>query len=109
NQADCLAPQPACQLFQARFPNGTVVTGFATQGTSGATHLAPVIATDVATGIKVFAGPREDPFFFDLGGFNRSIAAGAIKFTGVDAFLGKNVNAIVVEFPVNAVFPAGSG
>src|SRR5262249_4081901 len=41
-------------------------------------------------------------------GFNRSVATGTNKFTGVDAFKGKNVNAIVVEFPVNMVFPAGS-
>lgn len=108
NQAECPAPQPACQPFQAQFPNGVVIEGLATQGTAEATHLAPVIATDPATGIKVFAGPREDPFFFDLVGFNRSIAAGANRFTGVDAFTGKNVNAIVVEFPVNMVFPAGS-
>jgi Domain of unknown function (DUF4331) len=108
NHRDCPAPQPACQAFQAQFPNGTIVEGLATQGTAGATHLAPVIATDPATGISVFAGPREDPFFFDLVGFNRSIAAAANKFTGVDAFLGSNVNAIVLEFPANMVFPAGS-
>jgi hypothetical protein len=105
---DCPPPQPACQVFQAQFPDGTLISGLTTQGSSGATHLAPVIATDPTTGIKVFAGPREDPFFFDLIGFNRSIAAAAAKFTGVDAFLGKNVNAIVVEFPVSMVFPTGS-
>ena len=108
NQADCPSPQPACQPFQARFPNGRHVEGLATQGTAGETHLAPAITADAASGIKVFAGPREDPFFFDLVGFNRSIAAGANKFTGVDAFLGKNVNAIAVEFPISMVFPAGS-
>jgi hypothetical protein len=95
---------PACQTYRAVFPNKVVAEGFTTQGTFGATHLAPVITT--AGNIEIFAGPREDPFFFDLVGFNRSIAAGANKFTGVDAFLGKNINAIVLEFPVNMVFPA---
>jgi hypothetical protein len=106
NGAACPAPAPACQTFRAFFSQGMVVDGFTTQGTSGGTHLTPVITT--AGDIKVFAGPREDPFFFDLVGFNRSIAAGANKFTGVDAFLGKNVNAIVIELPVNMLFPAGS-
>jgi hypothetical protein len=108
NQAACPAPEPACQPFQVRFPHGVVVEGLATQGTAGATHLPPVIVTEAAGTLRAFAGPREDPFFFDLVGFNRSVAAGANKFTGVDAFLGKNVNAIALEFPVGMVFPAGS-
>jgi len=103
NGPDCPTPQPACQTFKAVFPNDVVVEGLTTQGTASASHVPPVITT--RGNIKVFAGPREDPFFFDLVGFNRSIAASANKFTGVDAFKGKNINAIVVEFPVNMVFP----
>jgi hypothetical protein len=61
-----------------------------------------------AGNVKIFAGPREDPFFFDLVGFNRSIPAGADLFTGVDAFKGKNINAIVIEMPVETVFPPGT-
>lgn len=97
-----------CQTFRAIFPNKTVIEGFATQGTSGALHLPPIVTT--SGDIKVFAGPREDPFFFDLVGFNRTIGSNptAVLFTGVDAFKGKNVNAIVVEFPVSVVFPSGS-
>ncbi len=106
NGPSCPAPAAPCQSFRAVFPNKTVIEGLATQGTSGATHLAPIVTT--SGDIKVFAGPREDPFFFDLVGFNRSIAAGANRFTGVDAFKGKNVNAIVIEFPVSLVFPSGS-
>ncbi len=102
NGPDC-STGPACQTFKAFFPNDVVVEGLTTQGTSGAMHISPVTTT--AGNITVFAGPREDPFFFDLVGFNRSIAAGANEFTGVDAFKGKNINAIVVEFPVNMVFP----
>jgi Domain of unknown function (DUF4331) len=106
NGPACPAPAPACQTFRAAFPHRNVIDGLATQGTSGATHLPPVVTT--AGDITIFAGPREDPFFFDLVGFNRSIAAGKDLFTGVDAFRGKNINAIVVEFPVSMVFPAGS-
>lgn len=96
---------PACQTFKAFFPNDSVVEGVTTQGTSGGTHNPPVVTT--AGNIKVFAGPREDPFFFDLVGFNRTVGSNPaqVLFTGVDAFKGKNVNAIVVEFPVHMVFP----
>lgn len=105
NGSSCPAPAPACQAFKASFPDGSIVEGLTTHGTYGATHLAPVVTTAGTT--SVFAGPREDPFFFDAVGFNRSVAAGANKFTGVDAFLGKNASAIVVELPLEMVFPAG--
>jgi hypothetical protein len=74
-------------------------------------HLPPDIniAATKAGPISVFAGPREDPFFFDLVGFNRAVAAGNPGlFTGVDAFQGKNINAIVIEFPVTMVFPSNA-
>jgi hypothetical protein len=105
NGPDCPSPQPACQTYKAFFPDHTVIEGLTTQGTSAATHNSPVVAT--AGDKKVFAGPREDPFFFDLVGFNRTIGSNptAVSFTGVDAFEGKNINAIVVEFPITMVFP----
>lgn len=97
----------ACQTFTATFPKNIVIEGKAVQGTSAPTHVNPTPFFASAGNIKVFAGPREDPFFFDLVGFNRAIASGdPSKFTGVDAFRGKNVNAIVVEFPVSMVFPS---
>ena len=110
---DCPNPQmlatpPACQKYVARFPNGISINGFAVQGVAGTSHANPTPFFAKAGGITVFAGPREDPFFFDLVGFNRSIASGTNEFTGVDAFKGKNINAIVVEFPVSMVFPANS-
>jgi len=95
---------PRCQVFRATFSNGTVLDGLATRGTSGATHLPPEIT--VADPVKAFAGPRESPFFFDLVGFNRATASGNPSlFTGVDAYRGKNVLAIVVEFPLSWAFP----
>ena len=115
NGPTCRAPAAACQTFVAKFPHGIVVTGPVTQGTSNATPLPPQITKSAAGGgITVFAGPREDPFFFDLIGFNRFLAdlnaqnkspatPNFGKFTGVDAFLGKNINAIVIEFPINLI------
>ena len=52
-------------------------------------------------GIRVFAGPRDDPFFFDLSRF-KEITAGTqsgFRNPGVDAFAGTNVMSIVVEVP----------
>jgi hypothetical protein len=51
--------------------------------------------------MNVFAGVRDDPFFFDLGAFRAIIAGQATKFSnpGTDTFAGTNVLAIVVEVP----------
>jgi len=61
---------------------------------------APIIATG-KDGIKVFAGPRDDPFFFDLDQFHKILAGEATSFNnpGTDTFAGTNVLSIVVEFP----------
>lgn len=60
----------------------------------------PNIGTN-ANGTKVFAGPRDDPFFFDLSRFKEIIAGTQTGFRspGVDAFAGTNVMSIVVEVP----------
>jgi hypothetical protein len=52
-------------------------------------------------GMKVFAGPRDDPFFFDLNQFKKIIAGTATSFNnpGTDAFAGTNVLSLVVEVP----------
>lgn len=65
---------------------------------------APVIATG-STGIQVFAGPRDDPFYFDLTQFNKIINGMASSFNnpGVDAAAGTNVMSVVVEVPKSLV------
>jgi len=52
-------------------------------------------------GVKVFAGPRDDPFFFDLVRFRQVIAGTATSFNnpGTDTFAGTNVLGLVVEIP----------
>src|SRR2546426_3090989 len=59
----------------------------------------PIVAS--RGGMTVFAGVRDDPFFFDLVQFKRIIAGEATSFRnpGVDTFAGFNVLAIVAEFP----------
>ena len=60
----------------------------------------PVTAT--AGGVTVFAGVRDDPFFFDLAQFNQIVAGNASGFNdpGIDTFAGTNVLALAVEVPI---------
>src|SRR5213594_4687186 len=59
----------------------------------------PIIAS--RNGMTVFAGVRDDPFFFDLVQFKKIIAGQATSFRnpGFDTFAGTNVLAIVIELP----------
>ncbi|NHM01761.1 DUF4331 family protein [Flavobacterium difficile] len=52
-------------------------------------------------GMKFFAGPRDDPFFFDLGRFQAILGGTASGFNnpGTDTFAGTNVLSTVVEVP----------
>lgn len=60
---------------------------------------APIIATQ--NGMKFFAGPRDDPFFFDLGQFKHILAGDATSFNnpGTDTFGGTNVLSTIIELP----------
>jgi hypothetical protein len=71
---------------------------------------APIINS--SGGVSVFAGLRDDPFFFDLAGFNAFLASPKVPAKGLRAagggepvnfFAGTNILAIVVELPVTAV------
>jgi hypothetical protein len=59
-------------------------------------------------GIKVFAGPRDDPFFFDLSAYQAVISGTATSFNnpGDDTFAGTNVMSLVIEVPKSRL---GSG
>lgn len=100
------------QTFTVTLPNGMIVSGDVTLPTVQTPEPTPVITSE--NGISVFAGQRDDPFFFDLAGFNRVVAKinktsvsggpGAVDpslFTGVDAFAGFNVEALVIEAPIS--------
>jgi hypothetical protein len=88
---------PGPQQFTVKLPGGISVTGNVTAPTEAATP-NPAVITESSQGIKIFAGPRDDPFFFDFVGFNRFLAGG--QFTHQDSFAGFNVTAIVVELPL---------
>ena len=68
---------------------------------------APNVGTGT-NGVKIFAGPRDDPFFFDLGRYKEIIAGTQTMFrpVGIDAFAGTNVLSLVAEVPKSLL---GSG
>jgi len=60
-------------------------------------------------GASMFAGPRDDPFFFDFGQYSAIIGGTATSFNnpGTDTFAGTNVMSVVVEVPKSSL--GGSG
>ena len=95
--------------FRFTFANSgngqTVTVKRATGGQSrGPENLGTVLATGTTGSVitngdvTLFAGPRDDPFFFDLMGFLHGL-----NFTGTDFFAGGNITAIVLEVPTSMV------
>lgn len=84
----------------------TLVGGTAVSANITKYNEAPVVGE--SGGIKVFAGPRDDPFFFDLNKFKAILGGTATGFSnpGSDAFAGTNVMALVIEVPKSKL---GSG
>jgi len=69
---------------------------------------SPTISTG-SSGIKVFAGPRDDPFFFDLNQYHAILGGKATSFNnpGSDTFAGTNVLGVVVEVPKSLLNSTG--
>jgi hypothetical protein len=69
---------------------------------------SPITATGT-NGIMVFAGPRDDPFFFDLNQYHAILAGKATGFNnpGSDSFAGTNVMSVVVEVPKSLLKSTG--
>jgi hypothetical protein len=80
--------------------------------------LAAQAVHDLGSGIKVFAGQRDDPFFIDLGAtFDllqlRPVVNNQLSRTdpngpsppgsGIDTFAGFNVHSIAIQLPINLV------
>ncbi len=57
--------------------------------------------------MRLYAGLRDDPFFFDLAAFNQTVSTATVAFTnpGVDAFAGSNILSIVIGIKINALVP----
>ncbi|WP_452220522.1 DUF4331 family protein [Lacinutrix salivirga] len=62
---------------------------------------ASAITATETSGIKAFAGPRDDPFFMDFAKYGEIIGGMATSFDnpGDDTFKGTNVMSVVIEVP----------
>ena len=97
------------------FSTGQTFTAPGTVPNLNPTPPAPVVTTDAASGVRFFAGVTDDPFLFDIAGFNRYAAAqracgptfaadctNAAKTNlqrGRDSFAGYNIMSIVLSVP----------
>ena len=76
---------------------------------------SPTLTTDPASGVTFFAGLRDDPFFFDIPGFNRfqaSVLSGTPNpqhlNRGRNTFAGYNIQMIALSIP-NALLTGSAG
>jgi hypothetical protein len=98
----------ADQVLHFRGPVAPEVTGTTSRIPDGdelvqvALSTGDTPVTAAAGGVTVFAGVRDDPFFFDLAQFQQIIAGSATAFNdpGTDTFAGTNVLALVFEVPI---------
>ena len=92
-------------FFGPTAPGTTGVTSVVkTNSPSGSVDITAYGATAITAsqnGMKFFAGPRDDPFFFDLGQFKSILMGTASGFNnpGTDTFAGTNVLSTIVEVP----------
>ncbi len=90
--------------------NSTILTS----ATQNSVDITPYAATSAVVanngGMSFFAGPRDDPFFFDFGQFGAILAGNATSFNnpGTDTFAGTNVMSIVVEVPKSMIGGTGT-
>lgn len=81
------------------------------QGIPGSTApvIGPVERVVRRGNARVFAGLRDDPFFFDLEGFRQTLMTGTLSFVGTrDTFAGKNATALVFEMDLDAALQGGT-
>ena len=98
----------APQMAKIRLPNGRVFTAPTTVQTLASAANPFAVTTDPVSGVSFFAGLTDDPFYFDIVGFNRfvgSVLAGAPDATklqrGRDSFAGYNIHMIALSVPAN--------
>tara|TARA_R110002073_G_scaffold40547_5_gene115317 strand:+ start:476232 stop:476885 length:654 start_codon:yes stop_codon:yes gene_type:complete len=81
--------------------NSSILSASSQTGSVDITPYGSSAITSSNQGMQFFAGPRDDPFFFDFGQYSEIIAGNATSFNspGSDTFAGTNVLSIVVEVP----------
>ena len=109
-------PQTATIKLPRDGRRATTFTAPTTVQTLNATANPFTITTNPATGVRFFAGLTDDPFYFDIVGFNRfvgSVLGGAPDVTRLqrsrDSFAGYNIHMIALEVPAAMLRgPAGN-
>lgn len=77
-------------------------------GVTGAIS-GPVDTNLTKDGVTVRAGLFDDPFFFDLQGFNDTRNTGTLAFNNArNFFAGQNLTAVVMEIPLSRLASAGN-
>jgi hypothetical protein len=73
-------------------------------------YASNAVTASNSRGMKIFAGPKEDPFFMDFARYREILAGDASGFDnpGADTFAGSNVLSIEVEVPRSMVGSSGS-
>ena len=99
------------QTATITLPNGRQFTALTTPSSLGTDPPTPLPAPTITTGprdIRFFAGSADDPFFFDIPGFNRFVASVLARAAdptqlerGRDSFAGYNTLAIAFSIPVS--------
>ena len=77
-------------------------------GIGGTAPFGAVLAADPQSALRVFAGRRADPAFFDRQGAIATVLSGHLRFSGRNAFAGADVLAIVIELDATALGDAGA-
>ncbi|MEM9068221.1 MAG: DUF4331 family protein [Myxococcota bacterium] len=99
--------QQADETIWVRFgQNDAGAWGVQAEGIPGASEpLEGAVESPLRRGEeRLWAGLRDDPFFFDLDGFGMTVATGTLSFDSTrDSIAGTNCTAIVVEFPASTL------
>ena len=92
--------------------SGTSPQQFSVKGLGATAITGDVDEVETSGGIKVYCGPRDDPFFFDLTAYLAFVAAPYLPSAGLrasgagsptDFFAARNVGTIVIELPITAL------
>ena len=101
-------PQTATIRLPGRRRGGVTFTAPTTVQTLNAVSNPFTLTTNAATGARFFAGLTDDPFYFDIVGFNRfvgSVIGGTPDPTRLqrarDSFAGYNIHMIAIEVPAS--------
>jgi len=88
-------PERAGRIIAENIPVAPVYVG-PQSFPEGYSKVAMEAVRDIGNGIKVFAGPRDDPFFIDLAGTFDLLSG----IRGRDDLTGTNVHTIAIQIPI---------